>query len=65
MKRRNAIKIAAGAIIGGGAGIITFTRAFKPEPLPEKPAQKLEPGENTSGWQYARLDPEESGEIAS
>jgi len=64
MKRRNAMKLAAGAIIGGGVGLITLTQAFKPEPLPEKPAQKLEPGENATSWQYAQLDPTESGQIA-
>ncbi|QGY47033.1 hypothetical protein GM418_26230 [Maribellus comscasis] len=64
MKRRSAMKIAAGAIIGGGAGVLTLTQAFKPEPLPEKKPQKLEPGKSENNWKYAYLDPAISGQIA-
>ena len=42
MDRRKAMKIAAGAIVGSGAGIITLSNAFKPEYLPLEKSQKLE-----------------------
>jgi hypothetical protein len=42
MDRRKAMKITAGAIIGGGAGIITLTNAFKPEYLPLEEPKNLE-----------------------
>ncbi len=64
MKRRSAMKIAAGAILGGGAGVLTLTQAFKPEPLPEKPSKKLESNGTETNWQYAQLNPATSGEIA-
>ena len=64
MNRRNAMKIAAGAIVGGGAGILTLTQAFKPEPLPEKSPENLVSDGSETNWKYAQLDPAISGQIA-
>ena len=64
MDRRKAMKITAGAIIGGGAGIITLTNAFKPEyHLPEEP-KKLEYKNADSYWPYYPLDPEITADLA-
>lgn len=64
MNRRNAMKLAAGAIIGGGAGILTLTQAFKPEPPPVKSPENLVSEGKETNWKYAQLDPAISGQIA-
>jgi hypothetical protein len=64
MNRRKAIKIAAGAIIGGGAGILTLSNAFRPKyPAASKP-QKLEYKEANHNWRYHQLDPSTTAELA-
>lgn len=57
MDRRNAMKIAAGAIIGGGAGIVTLSNAFKPEFQPMEKPRKLEFKNTSSNWAYYPLEP--------
>ncbi|HCY42187.1 MAG TPA: hypothetical protein DHV48_12670 [Prolixibacteraceae bacterium] len=57
MDRRNAMKTAAGVIIGGGAGLFTLTHAFKPVGKSAENPQKLDYKPDESAWKYARLDP--------
>lgn len=64
MDRRKAMKIAAGAIAGGGAGIITLATAFKPEYQPETEPVKLEYKDSGSDWTYHSLDPALTAELA-
>jgi hypothetical protein len=64
MNRRKALKIAAGAIAGSGAGIITLSTAFKPTYQPEAKTLKLEHEEAKSDWMYNPLDPAETAQIA-
>jgi len=64
MNRRKAMTIAAGAIAGGGAGIITLMHAFKPDYLPEEKPQNLEYQKVESEWMYDPLDPAVTAELA-
>lgn len=57
MDRRKAMKIAAGAVAAGGAGLFTLTTAFKPEVKPGNQPEKLEYQQDGSAWKYVRLDP--------
>jgi len=58
------MKIAAGAIIGGSAGILTLSNAFRPKyPSASKP-QKLEYKEANHNWMYHQIDPATTGELA-
>lgn len=57
MERRTALKIAAGTIIGGGAGIFTLTNAFRPERMPADEPKKFEHGNSDTPWVYHPLDP--------
>ena len=57
MDRRKAMKIAAGAIVGGGAGIIALSNGFKPEYQPLEEAKKLEYKNTRTSWDYFQLDP--------
>ncbi|MFW5774489.1 MAG: C-GCAxxG-C-C family (seleno)protein [Tangfeifania sp.] len=64
MDRRKAMKVAAGAIAAGGAGLVTLTTAFKPEKqsLPETRNLEYTPGENE--WEYFHLDPAGTAQLA-
>ena len=64
MDRRKAMKVAAGAIAAGGAGLLTLTTAFKPEKQPAPGTSILEysPGEND--WEYFLLDPAATAQLA-
>ena len=64
MNRRKAMKIAAGAIIGGGAGILTLSNAFRPKYPSASEPQKLEYKEANHNWMYYQLDPATTGELA-
>lgn len=64
MDRRKAMKITAGAIIGGGAGILTLTNAFKPEYQPMEESRKLEYNNTKTSWAYYPLDPAVTAELA-
>lgn len=57
MDRRKAMKVAAGAVVGGGAGLFALTHAFKPEIKFDSSPQKLDYKQDESTWKYARLDP--------
>ncbi|MBN2481016.1 MAG: C-GCAxxG-C-C family protein [Bacteroidales bacterium] len=64
MDRRKAIKIAAGAVVGSGAGMITLSNAFKPEYQPLAEPQKLKFSDTQSNWIYYPLDPALTAELA-
>jgi hypothetical protein len=57
MDRRKAMKLAAGAVVGGGAGLFVLTQAFKPEVKFDNTAQKLDFKQDESNWKYSGLDP--------
>ncbi len=64
MDRRKAMKITAGAIIGGGAGILTLTNGFKPDYLPLEDPKKHEFKDLQSAWGYSHLDPDITADLA-
>ncbi|MFW5877772.1 MAG: C-GCAxxG-C-C family (seleno)protein, partial [bacterium] len=64
MKRRKAMKLAAGAIAGGGAGIFTLSSAFKPEYRSGEKPKKLESENKETSWKYYRLDSELTANLA-
>ncbi len=64
MNRRKAMTITAGALAGGGAGIITLLNAFKPKYLPEEKPQNLEYKKTKFDWMYNPLDPALTAELA-
>jgi hypothetical protein len=64
MDRRNALKIAAGAVAAGGVGVVALTTAFKPETQDAAEPEKLATGNEVSNWTYVHLDPEETARIA-
>lgn len=58
------MKIAAGAVVAGGAGVIALTRAFEPEYQPLEEAVKLEYKNTKTSWEYLPLDPVVTAELA-
>ncbi|MBN2631977.1 MAG: C-GCAxxG-C-C family protein [Bacteroidales bacterium] len=64
MDRRKALKLAAGVVAGGGAGIITLSSAFKTEAQPLSPGANPEYKNTDSIWRYSLLDPELTAELA-
>ncbi len=64
MDRRKAMKVAAGAIAAGGAGLLTLTTAFKPEKQPLPELQNLEYNPAESEWKYFHLDPAATAQLA-
>ncbi|PKQ63038.1 hypothetical protein BZG02_09710 [Labilibaculum filiforme] len=57
MKRRNAIKLVAGTIAAGAAGVTILTQAFKPEKGPAISPKKVEANTAETEWNYTILDP--------
>ena len=64
MNRRRAIKVAAGTLVAGGAGVFTLTTAFRPKVLPSSKPKKLESKETESDWMYCQLAPAVTAGIA-
>ena len=64
MNRRKAMKIAAGVIVGSGAGIITLSNAFKPKYQPMEEPRKLGYKNEKFNWTYDPLDPAVTAELA-
>lgn len=64
MDRRKAMKVAAGAIIGGGAGLLTLTNAFKPKIEFDSEPHKLDYKLEETNWKYLQLDPVITAELA-
>jgi hypothetical protein len=64
MDRRKAMKVAAGAIIGGGAGLLTLTNAFKPKIEFDSEPHKLDYNQEAGNWNYSNLDPVVTADLA-
>jgi Putative redox-active protein (C_GCAxxG_C_C) len=64
MNRRKAMKVAAGVIVGSGAGLYALTNAFKPEYLPLEESQTLEYNNAKTSWEYYPLDPAQTAQLA-
>ncbi len=64
MNRRNLMKIAAGVIVGSGAGFLTLTNAFKPKVEFDNEPHKLDYNPTEGNWNYALLDPAGTAELA-
>ncbi len=64
MNRRKALTISAGALLAGGAGVVTLTSAFKPENPPVLTPKKIGPDATETAWKYTRLDPVTTAELA-
>ena len=64
MDRRKAMKLAAGAIVGSGAGIYALAAGFKPEYLPLEEPKRLEYSGTKTSWEYHTLDPIVTGQFA-
>ncbi len=64
MDRRKAMKMAAGAVVGGGAGLFVLTQAFKPEVKIEIEPQMLDYKQDENNWKYTSLDPVVTAELA-
>ena len=64
MNRRKAMKIAAGAIIGSGLGILPLYNVFKPKYPSAKKPQKLKYNEADHNWMYEQLNPATTAKLA-
>lgn len=64
MDRRKAMKITAGAILGGGAGLYAIKNAFQPASLPLEEPKQLEYNIAKTSWEYYTLDPAQIAELA-
>jgi hypothetical protein len=58
------MKLAAGALAGGGIGLVTLSTAFKLKNQPAEEPHKLEYTETESTWKYTPLEPAVTAEIA-
>ena len=57
MNRRKAMKVAAGVVVGGGAGLLTLTKAFNPKVEFDNEPHQLDYTPTEGTWNYALLDP--------
>jgi hypothetical protein len=64
MNRRKAMKVAASAIAGSGAGLLTLTNAFKPKINFDNSPHELDYQQEEGNWKYLQLDPETTAELA-
>jgi len=64
MNRRTAMKVAAGSLLGSGAGMYILTTAFKPKIPPLSKPKELELKAAESGWEYHQLDPSATANLA-
>lgn len=64
MERRNAIKLAVGALSAGGIGALALTHGFKPEIATAKEPKKLDSNSVSSDYKYVPLDPKKTAEKA-
>lgn len=64
MNRRKAIKMAAGAALGGGLGFWGIQKLSEPEYLSEEEPKLLKEVPNEMDWKYHSLDPKLTAEIA-
>ena len=63
MNRRTALKVVAGGLIGG-AGVSILTTAFKPEIPAANKQKKLELEASDPNWEYHKLDPDVTANLA-
>jgi len=64
MDRRKAMKVTAGVLAGGGAGLLTLTTAFKPEVKSESEPYNLDYKQEENAWKYSPLDPDVTAGLA-
>ena len=64
MNRRKAMKVAAGVVVGGGAGLLALTNAFKPEIVFDNEPHRLDYKPDEDDWAYSPLDPDLTAELA-
>lgn len=64
MKRRDAMRLAIGAVAVGGAGYFTIAEKLKPNYTANNTPQKLTYKPTPDDWKYHTLDPKKSAEIA-
>ncbi len=64
MDRRKAMKVAAGVIAGGGAGLFALSNGFKPVKQVAAGPVKLEYEPSESSWKYSDLDPATTARLA-
>lgn len=64
MDRRNAMKIAAGVVAGGGAGLLTLATAFKHKHPVDNEARELAYRVDETLWVYRPLAPDITAEMA-
>ncbi len=64
MNRRNVMKVAAGVVVGGGAGLFALTNAFKPKVVFDNEPHKLDYSQAEGNWNYSPLDPAVTAELA-
>ena len=64
MDRRRAMKITAGVIAGGGAGLFALSESFKTENKVKAAPHKLEYNHSGENWKYSPLDPAVTAELA-
>lgn len=64
MDRRKALKMATGALIGGGIGFIGIQKLSEPKYLKKKEVTLLKKVPNESDWKYYPLDPQKTAELA-
>lgn len=58
------MKVAAGVIVGGGAGMLTITNAFKPKIVFDNEPHRLNYKQLEDDWKYTPLDPTATAELA-
>ncbi|RKE02543.1 C-GCAxxG-C-C family (seleno)protein [Marinifilum flexuosum] len=64
MDRRKALKMAAGAALGGSVGFWGIQKLSEPDYLSEQEAKPLTPVANELDWKYHSLDPQVTAELA-
>jgi len=64
VNRRTALKVLAGGVITGGAGVSILANAFKPEIPPLSKPRKIEFKAADPYWNYHKLDPEATANLA-
>lgn len=64
MNRRKAMKVAAGVVVGGGAGLLILTNAFKPNIVFDNEPHRLDYEPDEDDWAYSPLDPDLTAELA-
>lgn len=58
------MKVVAGGLLGGGAGVAILTTAFKPDIPPANKQKKLDFKTADPKWKYHKLDPVVTGNLA-